>query len=653
MYNNETIELFKKTALSRGLTEEFVSQLLGSLSTVKPYSAKMINMSIAVKGLEYPLEFSNSKAGKLFELRGINKRYKTTTLILIGLLLGCDWTSQTKYTNNYQLESQIEQILNYLFLSGTQVTLQMILDNREIAYLKVNNKITVTIDGNEIINDDLNDFEDYSKYQKEASKLFKVQFISKGRDFVTQVHNEILSEVKNSIDYIVERGRNVISQATPKGSRVFPKSLREYQNTMAFLKALEKEVNGFQEFFPNITNLDVVLSLKELSKCEERLSELQEKMKYASIALETLDSEYQLLNKQLMPNNFILGTLDMTWTNPVPSFENIIESIDQVNGNELVPIKIDIQGSYPKSFIIRNKLEMKNAFVYLNEEQSQALEYQRHKESYIRLHVLKKEIEHTQLGLTKLKEEYNKLAEYTVKLRELSERQDIKTISNKVGSINKLLEKVEISDLFLPMIKERVVNKINEVNIIIAELQKPVAEKAYQPYEILNPLIKDLLAVKSLLEEMGNDQETTNQSIRITAEKSSMYREVVGLFNEMMKERCKYYYDVQGDDASCVPLKDYDFSTRYLTTQDGTKISARYGLSGGTDSAMTVTSLASCPSDTMFGTVVLVDEWGDVSDKLASVVYEKLVELDQLCLCICVRVNNDQTAKIYEVGELA
>lgn len=72
---------------------------------------------------------------------------------------------------------------------------------------------------------------------------------------------------------------------------------------------------------------------------------------------------------------------------------------------------------------------------------------------------------------------------------------------------------------------------------------------------------------------------------------------------------------------------------------DGLKvIPARIPLSGGTSSSMAVLSLASSPTGAKLGTMLLVDEFGDVGPSMRRKIYSLLTKENQLGCAVFVRL---------------
>src|SRR5205085_5700847 len=82
--------------------------------------------------------------------------------------------------------------------------------------------------------------------------------------------------------------------------------------------------------------------------------------------------------------------------------------------------------------------------------------------------------------------------------------------------------------------------------------------------------------------------------------------------DKLITARCRYYYDNSGGNClqrslEAIIYEQTDRSSPKFRV-DQTEID-RTSLSGGTESVMTVRSLASRPSAKLFGTILLVDEW--------------------------------------------
>lgn len=654
-YNKEIFGLFTKVAKSKGLPDEFLSELLKDLRSNLPSSASNIEVSISVEGLDYQLNFDTTKPGKIFELKGMNTRYKTTTLILIGVLFGCDWESQVKFMNNFKLESQIEEIENILINPDIKVILNIKSDLFDLKYEKQNSLIRVFDKNVLLIERKLKNVEsDLREYQLEASSLFKVQFISKGRDFVTQVHNEILMEIKNSIDYISNKGQNMINVGLSQrpSPKVYTKTLREYENELVLLTSLKKVILEFYTSYPFMSNLTLLDDYNELSNYEKMLQGLLEKKECTEKEIQEQRAVYDKLIKEIGFDIVANDTKYLeAWTEPIENLNVLLSITDKMFGKDLVPFSVELLDSSPKK--VSNKEELLSFLDELVNEQTNSVVYFKHQMAFKNAIRLDGNIKLFIKNLEKVNQDIVRCISSIEKLKNIKIDEDVQipNILSKISGIKLLMKNLGIGHITeISEIINEIELRYEKVVKIIIELKKPKDNKDYLPYEILFSIIEDFKSVKSFLDEKGKAQILdSSSSIRTTAEESQIYFDVVNLFNELMRNRCKYYYKATEETVESIELKEYNFENRLLTTQEGEKISARYGLSGGVDSAMTVRSLASCSSDARYGTVILVDEWGDVSDKLAHEVYDTLLELNEMSFCLFVKVAEEAQANIYTV----
>ncbi|WP_222861064.1 hypothetical protein [Paenibacillus ihumii] len=646
--------MFKEVALERGLDEIFVNTILKDIDVIKTKPFNDLKFKLKVDGLKFPLEFDSGGESKLFELRGINTRYKTTSLIVIGILLGCDWGNQTLFLSNYKLESQIEEVKAYFFNKEINIEMSIESEAEEISLIKSENYIQVMLNGNVEFRRLLQNFEiDMQEYQQFMSRLFKVQFISKGRDFVTQVHHEILENIKESFDYLIINCRKVLSEfMSNKSRKIYSKSLKEFENELVLLLTFKKLILDFRNGNPDVVDLNVFEYFNNLKDNEEKFKQINEKKKEIITRIENYKLERNLLIEDGVSDSTNIIQAPSNWKNPVRNVDEILGSLEKLKGTDLVPLYVELQDSFIK---INNSDDFKKFIQLLSDVQTNATNYYNLREKYHRLFELNRLLSEEELALKKITSELERLKEIISKTSELSLSSsiDLKVLLPRIKSIQMLMQKCGIGELgVVSEIIAMTEKKVEETSKIITEIKAANSQDDYIPYEILNSILFEFNSVKSLLVEKSGNKTNFNSSIKETAEESFLYTQVVELFNNLMKERCKYYYKVTDENVESIELKSYDFESRMLTTLDGDEISARYGLSGGIDSAMTVRSLASSQNDSLYGTVLLVDEWGDVSDTLAGEVYKTLYEINQLSFGLFVEVSEDEQAKIQCIDRL-
>ncbi|MEC0329598.1 hypothetical protein P4H42_08175 [Paenibacillus macerans] len=653
-YSYEIFKLFKEVSLERGLDKAFVDTILKDVDVIKTKPFNTVKFRLKVDGLKFPLEFHSDRESKLFELRGINTRYKTTSLIVIGILLGCDWGNQTSFLSNYKLESQIEEVKAYFFNKEVNIEMYIESESEIISLTKKENYIQVML--NEKIEYErlLHNFEiDMQEYQQFMSRFFKVQFISKGRDFVTQVHHEILENIKESFDYLINNCREILSKfMSDKSRKIYSKSQKEFENELVLLVSLKKLISDFKTENHDVVDLSIYEHLDSLKDNESKFDQLNEKKNAIIAKTKQYRIEKQTLIEEGVNDSANIVKAPSNWKDPVRNVNEILRSVERLDGTDLVPMYVELQDSFIK---INNSDDFKKLIQLLNDVQMNATSYHNLREKYQRLFELNRLIDEEESALSKTINDLKRLEEIILQTKELSVSSsiDLKVLLPKIKSIQMLMQKCGIGELgVVSEIITLTEKKIEETSRIIEEIKTANSKDDYIPYEILNSILFEFNSVKSLLVDKSGNQTNFNSSIKETAEESFLYTQVVELFNDLMKERCKYYYKVTDDNVESIELKSYDFESRMLTTLDGDEISARYGLSGGIDSAMTVRSLASSQNDSLYGTVLLVDEWGDVSDKLAGEVYNTLYEINQLSFGLFVEVSEDEQAKIQCIDRL-
>ncbi len=122
--------------------------------------------------------------------------------------------------------------------------------------------------------------------------------------------------------------------------------------------------------------------------------------------------------------------------------------------------------------------------------------------------------------------------------------------------------------------------------------------------------------------------------------------------DQVITQRCHYYYKNVGDNCLQIPLGAIVYHQKGRNAVEfyveGKALSGA-DLSGGTQSVMTVRSLASKPSSKPFGGVLLVDEWGDV-EQIGEPLYAELKQMETILLAVFVKVENFPTLTIKSIN---
>lgn len=99
--------------------------------------------------------------------------------------------------------------------------------------------------------------------------------------------------------------------------------------------------------------------------------------------------------------------------------------------------------------------------------------------------------------------------------------------------------------------------------------------------------------------------------------------------NKIFLSRCKYYFEMAGENRCQIfDIKGFDYKSKLFFQNDVQK--SVIDLSGGTASIMTVLSLATRTTDSMFGKVLLIDEFHDVAAVLRREAYKLLQPIERL-----------------------
>lgn len=158
----------------------------------------------------------------------------------------------------------------------------------------------------------------------------------------------------------------------------------------------------------------------------------------------------------------------------------------------------------------------------------------------------------------------------------------------------------------------------------------------------LGKLISDIREAYELfgreVSKMSKGDTETN-ILRFTKQ-NSFLEKLIKLFEQDIINRCSYYFKAVNNEVRAYRVIKYDFWGRMFYSEEGDLLNLQNGLSGGTDSAMTVYSLATSTNNVQFGNILLVDEWGDVSASFHKKLIEKLLELNTFAFAIFIDVDD-------------
>ncbi|WP_283657224.1 hypothetical protein [Paenibacillus sp. RC343] len=109
----------------------------------------------------------------------------------------------------------------------------------------------------------------------------------------------------------------------------------------------------------------------------------------------------------------------------------------------------------------------------------------------------------------------------------------------------------------------------------------------------MSKILQDLRAVYNYLAIEDVKEGKEKVSVIQASRQTLLHDAVIILFNQYMALRCKYYFEVnESSEIKKLPLINYNYETMEFDIGNR-KVSTKEGISGGTDSAMTVVSFAS------------------------------------------------------------
>ncbi|ARU62674.1 hypothetical protein CBW65_18100 [Tumebacillus avium] len=699
--NRELLDLLKLYFEDAEVPVEWIESIFASLNSPVISTVTGIDFYLKVEGLEGKVGYElsgSAKNSKVFEIVGTNQRFKTSTLIIIALILGFDFDGLDDELSSNQIVTRVNKMRKFIF-ENSDLVMVLKLSNADYSFNfeKYRDKLTFSdSDGARGEYYLENDFSIYEQYQEELSKLSiaDVQFVSKGRNFVGHVHREIRDEflaTLNAIKKPVEIIVNNKLQESQTNSKIKQKTQVEIKNENVYLrnaaKALEglglslneavlhsKFLNRKMDNFETISS--VVKKTEKLNGEEKALNSLilvkqeeyNEKMGEIRKYINGLNAEAAPFGTNFTQNDILekMQRIKNEWNGLLIGGESIKSILRDLEGEKVVPFTVS--SNYLPSLFVKNKQDLMKLFENVSNHHMGVNKFLQVADGKIEMvDGLLKEKDLIQLKLRQLNDQRNTI------MMELNELQSILDAFRYFGDyddesyLDKVMEEVvqrKDYKLSLKIVKlldeaefvlnassnsellDQIHSRIKENEELLEKGKTVVSLPSQAKYTIaLGKALQDLLAVIAYL-----DADPSSQSFDAKYRASvstNLHHTVVGLFNDYMKERCKYYFEVISKEVVVTEvLSQYNFINQEFDI-NGRKVSTREGISGGTDSAMTVRSFASKPTLKKLGLILLVDEWGDVGVELAKSVYKTFEELDTFGFGIFVKVDDD-----YDVLEL-
>jgi hypothetical protein len=122
------------------------------------------------------------------------------------------------------------------------------------------------------------------------------------------------------------------------------------------------------------------------------------------------------------------------------------------------------------------------------------------------------------------------------------------------------------------------------------------------------------------------------------------FENIIKMVNNRIRARCPFAFVNTDTGVEKRKVLEYDFLNSDFRVEDLDKVSQYHG---GITSSMTVYGLATRKSGADFGSILLVDEWGDVG-VYKNYVFEALSEIGHLAMAIFVDVDELETETVFK-----
>ncbi|MGE6666469.1 hypothetical protein [Paenibacillus xylanexedens] len=696
--NKELIEEIKNHFTVSSISNEYTMKIFQENDQQRfKYINKLSLVNLSINNIENRegITLTTDSKGKVFEVTGTNQRFKTTSLILVALMLGYNFIDATDVISSNQIQTQVGKLTSTLF-SKNETKVLFEINNEEHHYVFEKTESEINIRFNEWVTTiSLHETEFDSAYKTFISfispmNIAEPQFISKGRNFVGNVHKEIREEFLNTLKSIESRLSEVVIKAlntTSEKNRI--KTEAEVTSHLVYVKKAVQILNKIyiplnviyfmqHQIIPEMyNNFTVGFLRKSIIKNEISLVDLREKYKKYEIskldASEKIVSIIEIINKSAedLPMKFSINGIkqqiqlfEVEWDELTPEsnlgLSNVYPGDFQ---GRIVPFNVsstffsNISVTTVQNYIntmeilssIHSKIiDLKRVIMFYKEELFANVEYLNINGKYISTTLNEiKEIE-------KDKKDQEKILALLDYVDISSEEELLKDIFEKFYKheqfilsqhLFKCLSKIDLD--YENSDKENLMKDIimyEQELIKSKQMGKNVLlfPKKFQDTKEMSKILQDLRAVYNYLSLDSLIEKKEKVSVVKASKETGLHASVIKLFNNYMAKRCKYYFEViTQNNIRKIPLIDYDYEEKEFDIGT-TKVSTREGISGGTDSAMTVVSFASKSSLSKFGIILLVDEWGDVGEGLAKKTYETLEEVDCFGMGIFVKVDHEK-----------
>lgn len=689
--NQELISLVGDYFEEREVSQEFKDGIFNDLSSSIGIITGKTKMEFQISGFEQQedMKISTVPSGRIFELIGTNQRFKTTSLIIMAIILNYKFNDAEDMLSSNQLMTRVTQLQRTLFSSNkAKFKLHINNDSFSFKFEKTEDKIVIDFTGGTkeiqlknqgLLNNELQEYQEFI----DGLGIAEVQFVSKGRNFVGFVHKQIREEFVDTLDAIKSNLENIVTQFMnnlPPDYQTTKTEL-EVKNEITYSK---KSLEILEKINIPFSRLNSLINLNKSELCNYSVEQLTDRKLPLIIEKELLEKELAELNedkkqkKHLIeehsrilkeyalntPYKFDSDNLLYTASQFLNEWEELYDAIEISNThfkdsvtdklatftanshffgilkintieelkellNKITDTQINLL--HIKEYINLSYLQIEGLFSKINELEQSI------KSKSLRIISIKEDLEEVDgiLELVELLSLYDKKSPVIIMLDNLMNSPDIKYFKHLKQYLDrlKIVYNNETKEKLKPILQRHLYN-------LEANLEKSsntlVLPKKIKDIGFMTKFIQDLSAV---IEYLSLDEKRYNEEIVNASISTIVHDDIIKLFNEYMAERCKYYFEVKSPTNVVVHnLLNYDFEKKEFLIE-GKTVSTSEGISGGTDSAMTVRSFASQKTSSKLGVIMLIDEWGDVGAELASKVYDKIIELPSFGMGIFVKVD--------------
>lgn len=635
------------------------------------YSLILEAKNFEEKNNEFGIKLStNEEYGKIFRLSAQNQRYKTTSILIISILLGYNVTNaesssnfissysindKKEILNNDRLIQRFDNIRNCIFSNAQEESINkyvkfqiMNVDEIILGVEITNDQIVLSINGDPHVFSPNNEYcyEDYLQKINEA-QLFNPHLISKGRNFVKYI---LVEETKNywrSLEKILEVIKSKNSRWMELSSKYSIEILNQRINAIDLLNKISKMYPNYFKY-RNLYFDYTEIKEKELPSeiSDDQLILLNELLETKRIQLELV-----LLSIERILYD-IRNLLDV---NLIGSYKQIFDEYTDIftgnNSKELDFIVNKSFDSYPvRGFsILLTESTGKRQY---DVKDSQTLEIALKRISCLQSKYCEAQVIFFE-NKSQMQKQLGEVEDLNKEIKQLEDSIQIMreqlTIKSKLQDLEQILQPVfeemeKLTDKQLELIEQKMkeagISNLNDLPAKLKELESHLKKEVF-----------DITPLSDFLENLNNAYHIFGKEISLMSrgivsnnlvnivQRNPLLQRLIDIFQNDIVNRCRYYYKTT-DKVNAFSIKRYDFWERAFYSEDNDILDLQSGLSGGTDSVMTVYSLATSSSANKYGNVLFIDEWGDVSESFHAMTRNKLLEVENFSFAIFVDVND-------------